>query len=216
MSLLTSTLSLIRKAQAGDRRAFGGLVVQYQPQTQALIHVRLGPRLRRFVEPADIEQEVYIRAYQSISQFEWRGDGSFFRWLGGITEHVIKDQARLYLKSQKHGQEYKMPSPGPTPAATDVFVSHPTPSVSLRRQERLERLEKALDGLSEDYREVIILARIRRLPLAEIGRRMNRSADAVSMLLLRALRKLRLLFGETESLSLPPGSLDRPSAPDDR
>ena len=66
----------------------------------------------------------------------------------------------------------------------------------------------ALDKLSPEHREVIRLARIERLPGAEIARRMNRSPSAVAQLLSRALKKLRERFGDTESLSLPDRTLD--------
>ncbi len=73
----------------------------------------------------------------------------------------------------------------------------------MQREERFERLEKALDGLSRDHREVIHLCRIEGLPFQEAARRMNRSADAVKMLLSRALEELKGKFGDTQSLHLP-------------
>ena len=64
-------------------------------------------------------------------------------------------------------------------------------------------MQGALDSLSPDHRQVIVLARIRKLQVAEIGRRMKRSENAVKKLLARALDELRKRFGDTESLSLP-------------
>jgi RNA polymerase sigma factor (sigma-70 family) len=75
----------------------------------------------------------------------------------------------------------------------------------MRREERFERLEKALDSLPHDYRTVITLMKVRGLSLKDVARRMGRSPDAVTMLHLRVLRKLRAAYGEanTESLHLP-------------
>ena len=78
----------------------------------------------------------------------------------------------------------------------------------MRRDERFERLESALNCLTKDHREVIIFARIQGLPIKEIAERMSRSPDAVSMLLLRALRELKSYFGSTESFHLPQRSLE--------
>ncbi|HAK96178.1 MAG TPA: hypothetical protein DCM87_14590, partial [Planctomycetes bacterium] len=78
-----------------------------------------------------------------------------------------------------------------------------SPSRAARREERFDRLEGALARLPEEHRQVIRLARIEGLPIAEIAVRMNRSAAAVSMLLSRALKRLREGFGDTESMSLP-------------
>jgi RNA polymerase sigma factor (sigma-70 family) len=73
----------------------------------------------------------------------------------------------------------------------------------MRRNERFERLREALDALSPDQREVIVLSRIEGLPVLEIAKRMERSPQAVYQLLWRAMKKLKVLFGETESLTLP-------------
>ena len=45
------------------------------------------------------------------------------------------------------------------------------------------------------------------LPIKDIAARMDRSESAVKNLLLRATKQLRLLFGETESLTLGSGQL---------
>jgi RNA polymerase sigma-70 factor (ECF subfamily) len=78
---------------------------------------------------------------------------------------------------------------------------------ALRREERFERLEKALRGLSPDHREVIVLARIEGLQMKEIAERLGRSNSAVKNLLLRALKELKSSFGDTESFHLPDRSL---------
>ena len=73
----------------------------------------------------------------------------------------------------------------------------------------MDRLELALEGLSDDHRTVIRLARIEKLPVSEIASRMNRSPSAIRHLLLRGMQKLRESFGpETESLHLPARGLD--------
>ena len=58
------------------------------------------------------------------------------------------------------------------------------------RQEALEALDQALARLPPEYREVILLRHREELPFAEIGRRMNRSADAARMLWSRAFNRL--------------------------
>jgi RNA polymerase sigma-70 factor (ECF subfamily) len=168
------------------------------------------------VEVDDVLQDTYMRAFQSVQQFEWRGSGTFRQWLGGIAENVIKGLARHHFHTQKREASREVPlsqrrrtSSGGSTHLGSLLAHHGTsPSKGIRRNERLDRLEAALGRLSEDHREVIILARLRDLPIKEIAKRMGRSADAVSMLLLRALRELKGQFGSTESLHLPSRSLD--------
>jgi RNA polymerase sigma-70 factor (ECF subfamily) len=208
-----STSELIRCAQDGDRPAFDVLVKRHRQRLLALIEVRLGPQLRRFVEVEDVEQETYLQALRSLTSFDADApeveNGAFFRWLGGITEHVIQNLDRHHLKTRKRSPQANGAAvPVGLAGVAPLLQGHgTTPSRLLRRRERLRRLEEALDRLSEDHREVLILSRLRGLSVTEIAERMGRSPDAVSMLILRALRQLRALFGTTDSCGLPPEGL---------
>jgi len=73
-----------------------------------------------------------------------------------------------------------------------------TPSAVLVRSEELNRLERAMDRLKDEYREVLLLAKIEGLAHKDIAERMNRSAAAVAKLLSRAIVALA---NEFESLA---------------
>ena len=88
--------------------------------------------------------------------------------------------------------------------------------MAFRREERLSRLQEALEALSPEHREVIRLARFEGLPLREVARRMGRSPGAVRQLLWRALQALKASFGDTESLHLPERGLEDGGRPRDR
>jgi RNA polymerase sigma factor (sigma-70 family) len=51
-------------------------------------------------------------------------------------------------------------------------------------------LEEALERLSEDHREVILMTKIEGLAAKEVGERMGRSENAIHLLLSRALKRL--------------------------
>jgi RNA polymerase sigma-70 factor (ECF subfamily) len=205
------TRGLVGKAQEGDSDAFAALMDKYERRLEALIHVRLGPSLRQRVEVEDVLQETYLNAFRSIATYEWRDEGSFFKWLGGIAENVLQRLARHHLHTGKRmlsrevSLEQCIQSAKGDPGKLEGRLrAHDTsPSDVLRRKERFERLEKALGKLTPDHREVIILAVLRGLSMREIASQMGRSAPAVSMLLLRALRALRGHFGSTDSFRLP-------------
>ncbi len=207
-----STRDLVFKAQNGDREAFSQLAERYQQRLECLVHLRLGPRLRQQVDMEDVTQECFLKAFLSIGKFEWQGEGSFFHWLVKIAENQINDLARKHLKARKRGGEPSAGAEG-SPAGQelgqpldDLKSPEVTPSRALRRQERLNRLEKVLEQLLPERREVVLLALIHELPSKEIAARMGRSPEAVSMLLLRSLRQLKELFGHTDSFHLPAGS----------
>jgi RNA polymerase sigma-70 factor (ECF subfamily) len=203
-----SMVDLVRRARTGDREAFDLLVERHRTRLESFVELRVWDKLRAFVESDDVVQETLIRAFSSMQGFEWQGESSFFRWLATIAEHVILDLRRRHLETLKR--------PGNRMVSLDVSSTEkhvkllgvgkkmsPTPSQVLRRKERLKRLKEAIGQLSEDHREVIFLCLIWGLSIPEAAQRLERSTNAVSMLLLRALRALRKHFGTTESFTLP-------------
>ncbi len=187
---------LIEDARGGDRTAFDRLVSRLEQRIDALIASRLGPRLRLAIEPDDVKQETLLRAFRSLRTFVWTGEGSFLRWIGGIVEHVILQQEERF--KVRRG----------SPLKGEISAGDVSPSKTMRREERFERLEEALCGLSPEHRQVILLARIERLSARQIADRMNRSPAAVAQLLSRALKRLREMFGDTASLGLPRRSFE--------
>ena len=190
-----SDKALVTKARAGDRSAFDTLAHRCQDRLAAMVRSRIGAKLRARVEADDIVQEAFLRAYKAISNFNWQGDDSFFRWLTRISEHLIwnaaQKQPRLELMLD---DQFKGPAT--------------RPDQSLRRQERFDRLEAALSALNPEQREAVRLSRIEGQSIARIAESMDRSPAAVKMLLSRALKRLKSSFGDTESLHLPDRALE--------
>ena len=203
MSIEQHPRDLAFRAREGDRSAFDSLVERYSDRLTSLAHARLGDELARHIDADDILQESLLKAFQSIERFEWRGGDSFVRWIGVIVERSIQDAARRFRARPAQSLE------------VDVADSVISPSKAERRHERFDRFEGALEQLRPDYREAVLLARIDGLPIEEVARRMNRSPNAVSHLLLRALRKLREILPDTQSLRLPDRRLNREGGSDD-
>ena len=191
-----STERLIELARGGDRAAFDRLAARLRDRLEGLILTRLGTTLRRQADLEDLLQETLLRAFRSIERYEKRDEDSFFRWLGGIANHVILETARRFRRELIMGLDDAVPAGGVTQ------------SRAAQRDERFARLQAAFDTLSDDHRAVILLARIERLPMAEVARRMDRSPEAVSQLLWRALKKLKETFGSTDSFHLPDRQLE--------
>ena len=190
--------ALITRARQGDRGAFDELAGSCRDRLERLVRFRLGPSLRQQLDPEDVMQETYLRAFRSIDRFVWRSEDSFFQWLSGIARNVVREAcARLRGADERRAEGDEEPAAGA-----------PSLSQGLRRGERLERLQKALDQLPPSYRQVLRSVVVEGLPLVEIARRLGKTPNAVSLLLLRANRKLRASFGDTQSLHLPPDSLD--------
>lgn len=183
------TRALVKRAHEGERTAFDQLISRYDDRIRALVHARLASYLK--VEFPDVYQETLTRAYRAIKDFTWQGEDSFLRWLGGISEYVILNLVRRHSR-RKH-----------LPIAHEPIAPDASPSRDMRRNERFDRLQNALDNLSEDHGTALRLAHLEGLKTKEIAERMNRSPEAVRQLLWRALKQLRTHFDDTESLGLP-------------
>lgn len=189
--------SLVERAQLGDRAAFEHLVGEVEARLESFIRSRLGIELRSRVEVLDVLQETLLRAYRDLNGFSCRHEDSLLAWLSGIAEHVILETASRVRRDPA------------LPLDQEVAAEGATPSKILRRDERFERLQSALESLSPDHREVICLVRVEGLPVREAAKKMKRTPHAVSNLLLRATQKLKEILGDTESLSLPDRPLKR-------
>jgi RNA polymerase sigma-70 factor (ECF subfamily) len=185
----TSTFTLLEKAQAGDREALSCAFEKFERRLAVLVHFKLGERTRTFAEVDDIVQETLLRAFRDIERFSYQAPGSFLRWLSAIADHAIVDRVRYQGRERRAGEEIPFRSEsnpaGPEPADTK------TPSRLLAQQEAVERLLARLSALPEDYRKVILMAKIEGLSTAEIAAQMGKSREAVALLVYRAVKRFR-------------------------
>ncbi len=182
---------LVERAQGGDREAFLALARRHRESLDCVIEDRLGKPLQTQMEAGDVCQETLLRAWQGMAKFQWQGEGSFARWLNGIALNVILEAASQLKRDP------------PAALEIEVAAADTNPSKALQREERLKQLKKSLDLLPADYKRVLLMVYLEGLTVSEIARHMDRTPNAVSHLILRALRKLREAFGDTESLGLP-------------
>ena len=187
---------LVERARGGDRAAFEELLRSHRERLAGHIRARIRPHFRRQLEIDELVQEVFVRAIGSVERFRGGDEDAFFGWLVGIAKHVVLKSIRGLQRAEALQV-----------IDEEVSAGSGSPSRDQRRGERFDRLEQAIEQLSGDHREVVLLTRIEGRPLSEVARRMGRSEEATKKLLWRALRELRRHFGDTESLSLPDRSL---------
>ncbi len=101
---------------------------------------------------------------------------------------------RLGLVLRPRDRDLSNPTTGGGFVATAVPIEATTPSVIMSRKEDLDKLEKAIDELKPEYREVIVLTKIEGLSYKEIGNRLSKSPDAVRMLVPSAMAELTTVF----------------------
>lgn len=138
--------ALVAAAKAGDARAFEALVSRYRKRIFALaLHIT-----RSASEADDIAQDVFLKAYRALAEFE--GRSQFFTWVYRMTVNrslnVRRDRAR-------RDEDVVLDDPRLELAIAVDARSNPGREAELRQS--YARLLRALDGLPIDMRTTVIL-----------------------------------------------------------
>jgi len=188
------TQRLVTLAQAGDESALDRLCAVYGERIHRILRMRMGKELRSKMESMDLVQDAFISALRSLENFTYKNEGDFLRWLSQIAENRLRDHVdklhtdkrdihkEIPLNNNRQSQDSFVRTPGP--------IAVTTPSMIISRQEELDKLEKAIDKLKPEYREVIVLSKIEGLSHIEIGKKLGKKPHAVCMLLSRAITAL--------------------------
>ena len=184
---VTDDFTLIRSIQAGDHQAFESLVRRYQRQVANLIYVTMGGR----DDVEDIAQEVFIRVYRSLPKFKF--DASFFSWLYRITMNLCIDEIRKRkirrvlsldyltednLEKSRKNKDYTM--------ASDSVLT----------EEKRQVIQSALQRLTPEHREVLVLREYQDLSYNEIAETLGLRLEAVKSRIFRARMELKYLLND--------------------
>jgi len=186
--------SSICSATRGDPVAIEEVLRAYLPRLQRFVHLRLGPQLRAREDTLDIVQST-VRELLQQPDFEWRGEIEFRAWLFQAALHKILEKQRFH-GAEKRAADREVQADRPSAAFGDAIADHASPSRIATAKEELQRLEAAIDRLTEPQREVLTLARIVGLPHAVIAERLGKSEVAVRQLLVRAMAAVGAALGD--------------------
>jgi RNA polymerase sigma-70 factor (ECF subfamily) len=155
--------------------------------------------IRPKLDSIDVVQDALFSALQGIENFTYTNEGDFLRWLSRIAQNVLRDNLdKLHADKRDIRREVRFEA-NTTKGKGDFvemagIVDTTTPSALMSKKEDLDKLEKAIDRLKPEYREIIILAKIDGLSYEEIGNRLGKSVHTVGHLLSRALAALTDIF----------------------
>ena len=189
------TRQLVALAKGGDESAVDQLCRVYTERVRWMVRLRMGKEFRRKLDSMDVVQDVLIHALGGITDFTYENEGDFVRWLSRIAENTLRDNwDRFHAEKRDIRKEIPLGNDArrsgsklsgiPGPVATT------TPSVILSKKEDLARLEKAIDALKPEYREVIVLTKLEGLGYQQIADRLGKSSEAVRKLVSRAMTAL--------------------------
>ncbi len=188
---------LLRQLAGGDPRALELLLSRHLSGLRSFVRLRAGDLLRAKESHSDLVQSTCREVLEKHEQFEHGDEAAFRHWLFRTAEPKILDRVRYYTAAKRDAAREARPLAAPTDMDESLlgcYASFHTPSRDVVAREQVERVERAMDALSESHREVILLARVVGLPHKRIAALMGRSEGAVRVLLFRALADLAELI----------------------
>ena len=193
------TRHLVVLAKDGDKSALSQLYMVYAERVRRILRLRMGRELRPKLDSMDLVQDALLSALGGIGDFTYKNEGDFLRWLSRIAQNALRDNLdKLHAAKRDIRKEVRLDNYRSTTGigfvGTPGAIEATTPSVIMSKKEDLDKLEKAIDELKPEYREVIILTKIEGLSYREIGSRLCKSPDAVRMLVPSAMAELTTVF----------------------
>ncbi|CAA0083076.1 ECF RNA polymerase sigma-E factor [BD1-7 clade bacterium] len=173
-----SDQQLVKRVQAGDKKAYDLLVLKYQHKIAGLVS--------RFIfdadEVQDVTQEAFIKAYRALGNF--RGDSQFYTWLYRIAINTAKN----YLVARNR-----------RPPGVDIDVADAvhfegesslkdiaTPEASMMSDQLMDVVNQTIKHLPEDLRAALTLREYDGLSYEEIADVMSCPVGTVRSRIFRA------------------------------
>jgi len=172
---------LVQSAKSGDSEAFAQLYNAYLERVYRYVYFHVSDDQTA----EDIASQVFLKAWENLDRYRV-GSSPFLAWLYTIARNQVID----YYRTSKES------------ASIDEVVSLPSTEKAVYEQVEsrfdLQAMRGALQFLTEEQQEVLILRFIAGLETHEIACEMNKAEGAIRALQMRALQTLSKYMAEKE------------------
>ena len=184
--MVTADCLLIERMKCGDEEAFEKIMERYQPRVY-----RLAYRLTGSVADAeDVTQNVFLILHKKIASF--KGESALFSWVYKITLNASWEILRNRKRESHVSIEQYLPEFNRNGQHAEPFLDWSNrPDELTTRKEAQVLVRKAIDGLSTEYKTVLILRDIEGLPSKETAEILDLTVPAVKSRLHRARLYIR-------------------------
>jgi RNA polymerase sigma-70 factor (ECF subfamily) len=169
----------VDRARNGDQQAFALLVDAY--------HTRVWRFLLKWVKSRDdaeeLTQETFLAAWRALPSY--RAGSQFSTWLLGIALNLARNHHNRIVKKLSRNVELDETMYMDLPSGSDN-----EPDAQLERKQAMNALQRAIDGLPEDMRQVLIMVRLEGMQLEEVAQILGIPSGTVKSRLSRAKSRL--------------------------
>ena len=174
---------LMIEVQQGSTLAFKALVDRHKKKAYYTALKLVGDPDDAY----DLSQEAFIRVYNARRRYD--GTHPFYAWFYTI----IRNLARNYLRKRNVRYEYAVQTRQSSKGNPETSDS---PECIAEADEAKKEIWAAIDKLSYDHREIIILRHFEDMSYEEIAEMLGIAVGSVMSRLYYARKKLRDLLGE--------------------
>jgi len=180
----------------GDGHELGEMLDGMRERLEKLVALRMDPRLRRRIDPADVIQAAFVDVVRRFE--EWGAAHSripLFIWVRLITVQKLAEFHRRNLGTLKRDvrREVHGPDPGSQSATLTwaILDQHESPSKVVVRLEQEDALHFALERMKPMDREILMMRHFERLTNQECAQVLGLTRSGAKIRHLRAARRLR-------------------------
>jgi RNA polymerase sigma factor RpoE len=186
---MSDDLALVKRAQQEDISAFDELVRRYQERIYATVYHMTS----NHEDANDLVQESFLKAYRALKSF--KGNSSFYTWV----YRIAVNKTINFLKQRRNKVQMSLDDLDFN-AEHDpdlvALISDKTPRRELNLVELQEKLNTAMQKLSETHRLVVTLHDIQGLSHEEIGKIMDCNVGTVRSRLFYARQQLQAYLSD--------------------
>ena len=142
--------------------------------------------LRNDEEAEEVTQDIFLRVFHGLKNFE--GKSKFRTWLYRIVHNTCSTRYTKLKKRREKGERVEL-DPNQIAAALPKSDQFTGP------------LGEALEDLSEDDRQILVLRFVAELSIKEISETLDVKLSAAKMRLNRAVKRLRVCYDESRDES---------------
>jgi RNA polymerase sigma-70 factor (ECF subfamily) len=170
---------LVQRAQAGDAEAFGYLYDGFIERIYRYVFFRVTDEQTA----EDLTAQVFTKAWEKLDHYKPSG-APFIAWLYTIARNIVID----FYRTRKETVDLE--------DAVSIAHDGPQPEDQVALHFEVEELRIALQQLTADQQQVVVLKFINGLSTEEIAQQLGKRTGAIRALQMRALQSLARLMRE--------------------
>jgi RNA polymerase sigma-70 factor (ECF subfamily) len=184
-----SDAELVRRFQAGDRRAFHEIVLRYQDRVFRLCVRWLGDA----AVAEETAQDIFVALFRALPSF--RGEAQLSTFVFRVAVNHNKNR-RAYRRRRHDGEHEQVDAPATEDRPGRQIAAEQPEAADVVFRSQAERLvHQALDMLDEETRQILLLRDVEDLPYEEIAEILDLPRGTVKSRLHRARAQLAVVLG---------------------